>query len=69
VMAVATPPEWLAATSIIAESGQALIGPPYIGWDIRDRRETGGQAAMAVGGNVSLAGWNLCPNSEPSVPL
>src|ERR1700751_18613 len=35
----------------------------------RDRRETGGQAAMAVGWNVSLAGWNFCPNSEPSVPL
>jgi chromate transporter len=35
----------------------------------RDRRETGGQAAIAVGGDVSLAGWNFCPNSEPNVPL
>ena len=30
---------------------------------------TGGQAAMAVGENESLAGWNFWPNSEPSVPL
>ena len=35
----------------------------------RDHRETGGQAAMAVGGNESLAGWNLCPYSEPNAPL
>ena len=34
-----------------------------------DHRETGGQAAMAVGGNESLAGWNLCPYSEPNAPL
>jgi len=34
-----------------------------------DHRATGGQAAMAVVGNESLAGWNFCPNSEPSVPL
>jgi hypothetical protein len=27
-----------------------------------------GQAATAVGGNESLTGWNLCPNSAPSVP-
>jgi hypothetical protein len=31
--------------------------------------KTGGQAAMAVGGHESLAGWNFCPNSEPSEPL
>ena len=35
----------------------------------RDWCKTGGQAATAVGGNESLAGWNFCPNSEPSVPL
>ena len=31
--------------------------------------KTGGQAATAVGGNESLAGWNFCPSSAPSVPL
>jgi alkanesulfonate monooxygenase SsuD/methylene tetrahydromethanopterin reductase-like flavin-dependent oxidoreductase (luciferase family) len=35
----------------------------------RDWCKTGGQAATAVGGNESLAGWNFCPNSEPNVPL
>ena len=35
----------------------------------RDWCKTGGQAATAVGGNESLAGWNFCPNSAPSVPL
>jgi hypothetical protein len=24
---------------------------------------------MAVGGNVSLAGWNFCPNSEPDTTI
>jgi hypothetical protein len=37
--------------------------------EIRDWCETGGQAAMAIGENKSLAGWNLCPYSEPNVPL
>jgi IS6 family transposase len=31
--------------------------------------KTGGQAATAVGGKESLPVRNLCPNSEPSVPL
>jgi site-specific recombinase XerC len=31
--------------------------------------KTGGQAATAVGGSASFAGWNFCPNPEPSVPL
>ena len=35
----------------------------------RDRRETGGQAAIAVSLDVSFTRRNLCPNSEPSVPL
>jgi hypothetical protein len=35
----------------------------------RDRREIGGQAAIAIGGYGSLAGWNFCPMPEPSVPL
>jgi transposase len=35
----------------------------------RDRRKFGGQAAIATCGCVSLAGWNLCPKPEPSVPL
>jgi hypothetical protein len=35
----------------------------------RDHRETGGQAAMAIGRDESLCGWNLCPYSEPNVPL
>ena len=35
----------------------------------RDRREIGGQAAIAIGGHGSLAGWNFCPKPEPSVPL
>ena len=26
-----------------------------------------GSGSNAVGGNESLAGWNFCPNSEPSV--
>jgi hypothetical protein len=34
-----------------------------------DCRETGGQAAIAVKGDVSLAGWNFCPKSKPRVPL
>jgi hypothetical protein len=34
-----------------------------------DRRRTGGQAASAVSGDVSLAGWNFCPKSEPNAPL
>ena len=28
-----------------------------------------GQAAIAIGGDGSLAGWNFCPKPEPSVPL
>jgi hypothetical protein len=35
----------------------------------RDCRKIGGQAAIAVGGYGSLAGWNFCPKPEPSVPL
>jgi hypothetical protein len=35
----------------------------------RDWCKTGGQAAAPVGGIESLAGWNFCPNSAPSVPL
>jgi predicted ATPase len=35
----------------------------------RDWCKTGGQAATAVGGTESLAGWNFCPKSAPSVPL
>ena len=34
-----------------------------------DCRKVGGQAAIAVGGYGSLAGWNLRPKPEPSVPL
>ncbi len=36
---------------------------------IRDRRKIGGQAAIAIGGYGSLAGWNFCPKPDPSVPL
>jgi hypothetical protein len=36
---------------------------------LRDCRKFGGQAAIAACGCVSLAGWNLCPEPEPSVPL
>jgi NAD(P)-dependent dehydrogenase (short-subunit alcohol dehydrogenase family) len=59
----------------IAMSAKPLIELSEAEWrktldvGLRDRRKTGVQAAMAVGGNVSLAGWNFCPNSEPSVPL
>ena len=35
----------------------------------RDCRRIGGQAAIAIGGYGSLAGWNFCPKPEPSVPL
>ena len=35
----------------------------------RDCRKIGGQAAIAIGGDGSLAGWNFCPKPEPSVPL
>ncbi len=34
-----------------------------------DCRKFGGQAAIAIGGHGSLAGWNRCPKPEPSVPL
>jgi len=34
-----------------------------------DCRKIGGQAAVAIGGQGSLAGWNFCPKPEPSVPL
>ncbi len=34
-----------------------------------DCRKIGGQAAIAIGGHGSLAGWNFCPKPEPSVPL
>jgi hypothetical protein len=36
---------------------------------IWDCRTSGGQAAIVIGGLRSLAGWNLCPKSVPSVPL
>ncbi len=36
---------------------------------MRDCRKIGGQAAIAIGGHGSLAGWNFCPKPEPSVPL
>jgi phosphatidylserine/phosphatidylglycerophosphate/cardiolipin synthase-like enzyme len=35
----------------------------------RDCLTFGGHAAVAIRGHVSFAGTNLCPNSEPSVPL
>jgi site-specific recombinase XerD len=35
----------------------------------RDCRRIGGQAAIAIGEDRSLAGWNFCPKPEPSVPL
>jgi hypothetical protein len=35
----------------------------------RDCLSIGGQAAIAIGGDGSLAGWNFCPKPEPSVPL
>jgi len=35
----------------------------------RDCLSIGGQAATATCGWVSFAGTNLCPNSEPKVPL
>ncbi len=34
-----------------------------------DCRKIGGQAAIAIFGYGSLAGWNFCPKPEPSVPL
>ncbi len=34
-----------------------------------DCRKIGGQAAVAMVGHGSLAGWNFCPKPEPSVPL
>ncbi len=37
--------------------------------DTGDRRKIGGQAAIAIGGHGSLAGWNRCPKPDPSVPL
>jgi len=36
---------------------------------IGDCLRSGGQAAIAACGWGSLAGWNLCPKPEPSVPL
>jgi len=46
--------------SVVFKEPQA--GPP-------DRRKIGGQAAIAIGGHGSLAGWNFCPKPDPSVPL
>jgi hypothetical protein len=40
-----------------------------LGAKSRDCRKIGGQAAIAIGGDGSLAGWNFCPKPEPSVPL
>jgi hypothetical protein len=34
-----------------------------------DCLRNGGQAAAATCGSRSLAGWNLCPDLEPSLPL
>ena len=34
-----------------------------------DRRKIAGQAAVAIVGHGSLAGWNFCPKPEPSAPL
>jgi hypothetical protein len=34
-----------------------------------DYRKFWGQAAIAIGGYGSLAGWNFCPKPEPRVPL
>jgi hypothetical protein len=36
---------------------------------VGDCRKIGGQAAIAIGGGGSLAGWNFSPKPEPSVPL
>jgi len=57
------------AKQLLACVQQTIVAAQAGDLAARDRRETGGQAAMAVGGNESLAGWNLCPDSEPSVPL
>ena len=35
----------------------------------RDWCKTGGQAAIPIGGNDSLAGWNLCPTRNRTFPL
>jgi integrase/recombinase XerD len=40
-----------------------------IATDKGDCRKFWGQAAAAIGGQGSLAGWNRCPKSEPRVPL
>ena len=34
-----------------------------------DCLKIGGQAASAIGGDETLAGWNFCPKPEPNVPL
>ena len=40
-----------------------------LGTTLGDCRRIGGQAAIAIGGYGSLAGWNFCPKPELSVPL
>ena len=52
--------QWAAICSIAAKIGCS---------GERDCRKFGGQAAIAIGGDGSLAGWNFCPKPEPSVPL
>lgn len=51
--------------SHVANSGHCAI-PATPG---RDCRKIGGQAAIAIGEQGSLAGWNFCPKPEPSVLL
>jgi hypothetical protein len=58
--------EWARARTVEGVA-QARLG--RLDESIRDWCKTGGQAAIAIGGSESLAGWNLCPYSEPNVPL
>jgi hypothetical protein len=64
------PQSLLSGSGVMVASGDegAHQGPEQ-SFSMRDRRKFGGQAATAACGYVSLAGWNLCPKPEPSVPL
>jgi len=57
------------ARPVLEAMGSSLIETGAIGSAHGDCRKFGGQAAIAIGGHRSLAGWNRCPKPEPSVPL
>ncbi len=59
---------WCRVTDVVS-SGGVTVGVSQKSTGRGDCRKIGGQVAIAMSGYGSLAGSNLCPEPEPSMPL